>query len=183
MAKSYVQRLMEAKREAVKIKELVGDLGGASFQFEINGPSEGIHSWAIPNPQELPIINKGSIHNDIMSMLGNHPISKKVSGKNEEYLLHAISYVGQGFANDAVKQLGKELFAIMGSVLYNSMIKFNPLAVRIEVKLTSVPSPFAQFGMAGADKFLVGYAPDSYVRLFDKDGQEVYSFTAAKVMD
>ena len=181
MAKSYVQRLMEAKREAVKIKELVGDLGGASFQFEINGPSEGIHSWAVPNPQGLPIV-KGSIHKDIMEQMGKHPISKKVSSKDEEYLLHAVSYCGQGFANDEIKRCGNELFALMGSLLYNSMIKFNPLAVRIEVKLTSVPSPFAQFGMSGADKFLVGYSPDSYVRLFDKDGQEVYSFTAAKVM-
>lgn len=179
-AKIRAKEIMEAKRNASKIKDMVGKVGGASFQVEIDGPSQGIHAWAVASPQSLPIITKGKIHNDIMTMMGNTVISKKASSNDEEYLLHALSYVGQGFANDIVKQLGKEIFGVMAGLLYHSMIKVNPRAVRLEVKLTSVPSPFTKFG-SGADKFLVGYAPDSYVRLLDKDGQELYSFTAAKV--
>jgi hypothetical protein len=168
-AKEIEQLKSKAKADMNSAKQMLGP-DAYYFQYDISGPSHGFHAWAqgaMPSPN-------GKVKQDIDQAMGNSPISGKVS-LTQERLIHTANIGAQAIANGITltHNGGAKALGLIGAYLTDAMQKLDSRARKIEIKLTSIESPFAKFG---GDQFFCGFAPDSIIRVLDADDNVIFEF-------
>jgi hypothetical protein len=169
-AKEIEQLKSKAKADMNSAKQALGP-DAYYFQYDISGPSHGFHAWAHPTAFPAP---QGKVKQDIEQAMGNSPISGKVSN-SQEWLIHTATIGAQAIANGITltHNGGAKALGLIGAYLTDAMKQLDSRARKIEIKLSSVESPFAKFG---GDQFFCGFAPDSIIRVLDADDNVVFEF-------
>jgi hypothetical protein len=150
------------------------------FEVEMTGASKGYHNWAAPRmayrldsgSNALRSIREASV--DTMQAI-------PTLTKDSAYLLAAVNYIVQGMANGITQHKDKgAVFAIASEILRRGIEPVCSDIGRIEVHMTTVPSPMAIFGMKG-DKFIPGFADEDYIRVYNRKNEIVLNWSHKEI--
>ena len=178
MAKvSKMQAHLNAKKGFDKISSGIVGEHSLTIEFLFDGKFGRKECWTIPNTTALPPYTGGAAGDEIDSHIGN-PMFASIP-RNEEALVHAVSHNGQLLANDGIKIMGDHVRALVSAIIkkYAEAVVADPSKIVVSVRTT--PNPHRGFG---GDALCCGFAPDSYLSVYDRSGKEAFRFSSASLI-
>ena len=164
-----MQRRAKVRKQAELVRDALKNNNGWEYDITVKLPGNDMHyQWFMGNQTNYRATNTRA-----EQLMGLTPIAGKVS-KDLERLIHCSSLTAQAMANGAHREAKQQFFSYASDLLAGHAIKVDDRARCIQIMLTAMPTHAEDFGL---DKYVVGFADDSYIRLLDSTGAVVVEFT------
>lgn len=180
-AKKIAALKAESAKKMLEFKSVFKDHNYLTISIELNGAVNALHQWAAPPHSYQLVEGKSSVLRDIS---GGIKDTREILGNKlsdaEIRLLATATYVCQGAANGIMSYGPKgQAHMMIAEVLRRGTEGYEGVS-KIEVSMTTMPSPMSMIGVAG-DKFIPGFGEKDYIRLLDTDDNVIAEFTAANI--
>jgi hypothetical protein len=170
-------KIQALKEQAKKIKaDLGANTNFIQYEVELTGASKGYHFWAAPAIDYRLDSDSSSLKSidiackDLLQALPTTP-------KTRAYMLAAVNYITQAIANGITNTKDKgPVFGIASEIMRRGIEPVCSDISRVEVRMSTMPSPMSVFGMPG-DKFVPGFGEDDYIRVYNRAGDLVVNLT------
>jgi hypothetical protein len=180
-AKEIERLKAEANSNMKKIEHLLKDKDYITVDIELTGASKGLLQWAAPCvPYQLDPANSSVLKNCSMAMKDTHNMLPHLTIA-ESKLLSYTTQILQAIANGIThyKEQSK-VFMLISEVLRRSYDGSYDNVKKVEIKMTTFPSPMSMMGLKG-DKFIPAFTDNDYIRLLDADGNVIIDLSAQYV--